>query len=266
MIIVALTGGIGTGKSFISKIFEKLDVPVYDADSRTKALYKNNSEIISRLCPEAVSEHGIVDTKILASIVFKNKELLDALSKEIHPLVKSDFGGWMMKNKSTYCIIESAIIFESGFNEYCSKIITVTCPLEVRITRVQERDHRTREEIMNIINSQGNEKMKVDLSNYVIDNNPESTLSIETQVKQVHEDIISKANTFEINGKSYIASNEKVENGDELFCVVKGPFREGVKTKFGDKGIVDLHFDRVTFPNGESFVYWSSEFLKLKEL
>ena len=144
MKIVGLTGGIGAGKSWVAKIFKSLGVPVYDSDTRAKELYSESEELralmISHFGPE-VYQGNLINRKYLSQIVFNNAAELKMLNSLVHPLLQNDFDDWTQKQKSSYVLREAAILVESGGYEFCDEVIHVTAPMDVRITRVMQRDN-----------------------------------------------------------------------------------------------------------------------------
>ena len=141
MIIVGITGGIGSGKSIVCTIFNKLGIPVYNADESAKNAYEKYPELISRIrdeiSAEAIDKNGKVIRKVLAEIIFADQSKLDLLNAMVHPVVAFDFENWMETHRGfPYIIKEAAILFESNTAQQCNKIITVVSPLELRVSRL----------------------------------------------------------------------------------------------------------------------------------
>jgi dephospho-CoA kinase len=194
MIIVGLTGGIGSGKSTVAKIFYQLGIPVYDADSRSKNIVNTNIEIKNFLKNEFgndiyISENQL-DTKKLAKYIFNNKELLQKVNSIIHPKVNEDFKIWSENQKSKYVIKEAAILFESGSYKQTDKIITVTAPVNVRIERVCKRDNTNEEQVKSRINNQMSDEEKIKKSHFVIYNDNSKLLI--PQIINIHNQILSE--------------------------------------------------------------------------
>jgi dephospho-CoA kinase len=170
--IIGLTGGIGSGKTTIAKLFEAEEIPIYIADEEAKKIMQL-PETISKIGgifgSEVIVNHQI-DKKKLSEIVFNNPEKLKELNTIIHPLVKKHFDDWVKKQKSPFVIKEAAILFESGSYKYCDKIITVTASEETRIKRVMKRDNCTREAVLDRIKNQWSDSQKISKSDYVIVN------------------------------------------------------------------------------------------------
>jgi dephospho-CoA kinase len=192
MMIVGLTGGIGSGKSTVAAMFQKLDVPVYNSDDRAKYLMNTSIEIkeklIALLSDEAY-ENGKLNRPFIAKKVFNDTELLAKLNGIVHPVVRQDFTVWTKEQDSCYVIQETALLFENNSQNLYDRIIVVTAPKELRITRVLKRDNSTREQVISRINNQLDDNIKIKSSNFVINNiDLERTSSI---VLQVHASILN---------------------------------------------------------------------------
>jgi dephospho-CoA kinase len=171
--IIGLTGGIGSGKTTIAKIFQSFGIPVYIADDEAKKIMQS-SEIINAIKETfgtSIFENEILNRQKLAEIVFDNPEKLEQLNKIVHPAVKKHFDEWVLKYKdNSYVIYEAAILFESGRYKDCDIIITVTAPVETRIHRVIERDKTTRSLVLKRIKSQWTDDERISKSDFVIEN------------------------------------------------------------------------------------------------
>lgn len=160
MLKIGITGGIGSGKSIVSRIFEILNVPVYNADAKGKE-FLTQQDVIKQIENEFgnVTIQGQIDRVRLASVVFSQQDKLEKLNSIIHPLIKDDFEKWsMLRPDNPYVIMESAILFESGFSPMFDYTIHVYCPLEIRIQRVMHRDNTTKSVIEARINNQWDDK------------------------------------------------------------------------------------------------------------
>jgi dephospho-CoA kinase len=193
MLKVGLSGNIGSGKSVVSKIFETLKIPVYRSDEEAK-LILDKPEIIQQLVQTFTSAildpGGKVERKKLASIVFNDSEKLSLLNGIIHPAVLADFSSWVAMQKNVpYVVMESAILFETGYNKFFDKIIVVTAPKEIRIQRVIMRDLASREEVEARIHNQMDDEIKKQKSDYVINN--DGNCLIIPQVLEIHQKISS---------------------------------------------------------------------------
>jgi dephospho-CoA kinase len=171
--IIGLTGGIGSGKTTVAQEFLAHGIPIYIADAEAKKIM-DSPEIVNRikdLFGEDVINKSKVNRKKIAQIVFQNPHKLQQLNAIIHPAVGTHFKEWVKSNEQhPFVIKETAILFESGTNKYCDKIITVTAPLEIKLERVAKRDHLSREEILSRMKSQWSDEEKMAKSDYVIIN------------------------------------------------------------------------------------------------
>ena len=147
---VAICGGIGSGKSAVCRMFAERGVAVYDSDSRAKALMNDSAELREALIAEFGEEcyaDGLLNRPYLASKVFGSEEQLTKLNSIVHPAVKGDFLRWAEEQQSSYCILESAILFESGFDALVDKKVAVLAPQPLRVMRAMERDGASKEQI-----------------------------------------------------------------------------------------------------------------------
>ncbi len=196
MLKIGLTGGIGSGKSTVAKIFETLGIPVYYADAEAKRLM-NSSETLKKVIRqnfgEATYENDQLNRKYLAGIVFNNPEKLELLNALIHPVTINDAEQWMQQQSAPYSIKEAALLFESGAAENLDLIVGVYAPQALRIKRVMKRDGLTADEIMKRINRQVNEEMKMKLCDFVITNNEQELLV--PQVLKLHQHFSGLSNT-----------------------------------------------------------------------
>lgn len=187
MMIVGLTGGIGSGKSTVAKMFKKLGVPVYNSDKRAKKLMKSSKKLrtsIKSLLGNDAYDGKKLNKTYISSKIFKDKSLLDQLNGIVHPSVRKDFISWAKKQKAPYVIQEAAIIFENGLKEFYDKIVLVTAPEKIRLERVMERDDVSKSEVLARMKNQWQDARKIELSDYVIHNLAlNDTIS---KVKEVH--------------------------------------------------------------------------------
>ncbi|WP_248723403.1 dephospho-CoA kinase [Seonamhaeicola sp. ML3] len=191
MMIVGLTGGIGTGKTTVAKEFMKLGVPVYIADDEAKKLM-NRSKVIKRKLIQLFGTNAYLDGKLnrphIANIIFNDKSYLKQMNAIVHPKVARHFEKWLLKQQSPYVIKEVAILFENGIQEQFDYIITVTAPVELRIERLLKRNNTTKEKIKAIMKNQWPEEKKVELSHFVIENiDLQDTIN---QVGVIHEKLL----------------------------------------------------------------------------
>ena len=194
MSIIGLTGGIGSGKTFISKIFNSNDVfVIFDSDLCAKQIMEHNIDVID-MVKEKIGiksyEDGFIQKKYISDIIFNDKKKLNELNKIVHPKVLEELKKFKYNNLNKLIIIESAILFETGIylqNEYN---ILVKAPLEDRISRVMYRDKISKVDVLKRINSQWSDSKKMDLADFVIDNIDK--LETEKIVKQLIIDLISR--------------------------------------------------------------------------
>lgn len=181
IIKIGITGGIGSGKSYISELMCKKGIPVFDSDSEAKSLMIRDHKIISSLkalLGEDAYINGEINKPLMISYIFSSPENTEKINSIVHPRVKEEFISWSEeKNNEGYNIvaIESAILFESGFDSIVDKIVTVHAPLETRISRVIKRDNTTREKILDRIKSQIDESLKLEKSDFIIENDGEKS-------------------------------------------------------------------------------------------
>lgn len=189
--IVGLTGGIGSGKTTVAGFFKEFDIPVYIADEAGKRLMNTSLEIrkkIIDLFGTEAYENDLPDRKFIASQVFNDKEKLSALNKIIHPAVKKDFSGWLEKQSSAYVIYEAAILFETGGYKQSDFNILVTAPKNLKIERLQERDHSSVEEIEARMGNQWDDEKKSEMADFLINN--KDLAKTKEQVAHIHHQIL----------------------------------------------------------------------------
>ena len=195
-IIIGVTGGIGSGKSYICRIISSLGFPVYNCDAEAKKLMNTNKHIINSL-KQLIGENsydseGNLNKPIIAQFLFANEENAHKINSVVHPVVKEDFRSWASAQNADLIFMESAILFESGFNDVVDNVITITAPPETRIERTIRRDNTTREQVIARMIQQMQDEERVRLSDYIISNNTNDNVEqqiktiIETLSKQVH--------------------------------------------------------------------------------
>ena len=192
MLRIGLTGGIGSGKTTIARIFETLGIPVYYADDAAKKLMNTNADLkkyILKHFGEDSYKNNELDRKYLAAIVFNNKEKLELLNSLTHPVTLRDSDNWMNRQTSPYSIKEAALLFESGAEEQLDYVIGVYAPQHIRIKRVMDRDGISAAEVMKRISRQIEEERKMKRCDFVITNNEQQFVI--PQVLELHEKFIS---------------------------------------------------------------------------
>lgn len=188
MLRVGITGGIGSGKSTVTRIFEVLGIPVYDADRVAKQLMESDPVLRQGLM-DAFGASIFVDGKLqraqLASMVFGDEGQLNRLNQLVHPVTLAHAAQWMKRQDAPYVVKEAALIFESGAQADLDLVIGVYAPQALRIQRVMKRDGVTRESVLARMSKQLDESVKMKLCDVVIHNDEQSSL-IE-QVMDLHQ-------------------------------------------------------------------------------
>lgn len=192
MIKIGITGGIGSGKTTVCKVFELLGVPVYYADIEAKQILDSNLEvkknIINTFGNSVLNDEEKIDKKKLASLVFNNKENLEKLNSIVHPAVREHFENWLQQHSTQkYILKEAAILFESGSYKLVDKVIAVVAPLELKISRTMQRDKVTQAEVELRISNQLNDDEKIKRSQFVIYNDEQQLLI--PQILNIHDQI-----------------------------------------------------------------------------
>jgi dephospho-CoA kinase len=190
-IIIGLTGGIGSGKSTVAKIFAQFGIPVLDADATAKAIMNEDSSVKTKLIElfgtEAYKESQL-NRPYIAQLVFEDAFKLQQLNAIIHPITIQYAKDWALKQSAPYVIKEAALFFESGSAEGVDKIIGVTAPKHIRIQRVMQRDQISREEVIKRMEHQLEDSLKMKLSDWVIQNDDMHLLI--PQVLAIHNEIL----------------------------------------------------------------------------
>ena len=201
MLKIGLTGGIGAGKTTVAKIFETLGIPVYYADQEAKRLMETNAELIKTIknqFGESTYSDGKLNRKILAEIIFTDKEKLAQLNSIVHPFTIQDGIRWMSDQTCSYAIKEAALIFESGSRHEFDFIIGVSAPSALRFARTMERDHETKAHITERMDNQMDETIKMNLCDAVINNDEEQLLI--PQVIALHEKLVKMSGEASTHG------------------------------------------------------------------
>lgn len=192
MIKVAVTGGIGSGKSVVCKIFEKIGIPVFNADFEAKKLINTSrtihDKLVSLFGAAIYQSNGDIHRKKMADLIFNDNFALQKVNEIVHPEVRKRFVEWAKEQNSPYIIQEAAIIFESKQTQSFDKIITVTAPLELKIERVIKRDQVSKEEVYKRMQSQLPDEIKIAKSDFVIMN--DEIEMIIPQIIEIHNKLI----------------------------------------------------------------------------
>jgi len=191
MIVVGLTGGIGSGKTTVLKCFQSFGVPVYIADVEAKALM-NRSKVIKRKLIKLFGDEAYVDNMLnkpfIASQIFSNQDLLKKMNAIVHPKVAKHFSNWVKKQNVPYVISEVAIIFENGSQGKYDYIITVVAPEQTRLNRVIKRDNSSEAKVKAIMNNQWTDQQKTEHSDFVINNT--DLIDTKLQVENIHSKLL----------------------------------------------------------------------------
>ena len=187
MTTIGLTGGIGSGKSFVAERFTAMGIPCYNCDERAKLFYDTDS--IKHLVTERYSAEAYTDGKInrrfLADRIFADKAELEWIESVIHPAVRADFEAWRSQQTTETVVVESAILFDGGLQDLCSTIVAVVAPLDVRIARVMQRDGATQEHVKLRIANQRDDAYFRTHANYIIVN--DGAADIDGEINKIIE-------------------------------------------------------------------------------
>ncbi|WP_317987613.1 dephospho-CoA kinase [Parachryseolinea silvisoli] len=190
---IGITGGIGSGKSLVTKIFACLGIPVYDADSHAKELMTTDGILISQIKKEfgdlSYLNDGTLNRKYLSEVVFNQQEKLDILNGLVHPRVRHDFVQWTDRYRDKpYVIREAALLFETGVYRLLDRTVVVYAPEDVRIRRVMKRDNRPEAQVRAIIQKQLSEEEKKALADDIIYN--DDSILVIPQVLALHHRLL----------------------------------------------------------------------------
>lgn len=194
MLKIGLTGGLGSGKTTVSKIFASLGIPVFYADDIAKKIM-NEDEVVKQEIINLFGNEAYTDTlnrKHIAEVVFKNAFKLEQLNALVHPLTIAAANEWMQKQTSAYIIKEAALMFEAGASTNLDYVIGVYAPQFLRINRVMKRNHFTREQVLERMNNQIDETIKMKLCDFIIINDEQQALL--PQILHLHKKFIALAN------------------------------------------------------------------------
>jgi dephospho-CoA kinase len=194
MLKIGITGGIGSGKTTVSRIFEILGIPVFYADDAAKSVMHTDKllaqSIKETFGSEAYDIQQQLNRKYLAEIVFKDEQKLAALNQLVHPAVFRAFDSWLVLQKAPYILKEAALLFESGSYKLCDKNILVTAPEELKIKRVMERDGISAEQVRSRMSKQFTEEQGRKMADFIIVNDEHQLLI--PQILKLHERWINK--------------------------------------------------------------------------
>jgi dephospho-CoA kinase len=189
---LGVTGGIGSGKTSVCRVFDVLGIPVFSADREAQVIMETDNSVIhglNSITDKELYVAGKLDRMLLASIIFNDSSVIEKVNSLVHPVVFDRFRNWTQNQSAPYVIMEAAILFESGASKYVDKIATVAAPVEQRIERVIRRNKLTREQVIERMRNQMDDAERIQLADYVI-NNAENDMIIPSILK-IHEDILT---------------------------------------------------------------------------
>ena len=183
---IGLSGGIGSGKSYVAEILEKMGFPVYYSDARAKALTDTHphikSELINRF-GSTIYEDGVLNRKALASLIFDSDANRLFVNNLIHPIVRADFDAWCAQQNSSLVFNEAAILFETGAYRQFDATVLVIAPIDIRLQRIMKRDRCTHEQAEARIQSQWSDEQKMPLATCIVMN--DGTIPLLSQLEHV---------------------------------------------------------------------------------
>jgi dephospho-CoA kinase len=193
---LGITGGIGSGKTSVCRVFDVLRVPVFSADREAQLIMETDNTIIKSINSIAGKDlyiNGNLDRMALAKIIFNDNTLLEKVNLLVHPAVFDRFSHWVLEQTTPYVIMEAAILFESGASKFVDRVATVVAPVVQRVERVIHRNKLSREQVMERMRNQMDDETRIRLSDYVISNS-ENDMIIPAILK-IHDDILTIINT-----------------------------------------------------------------------
>lgn len=189
---LGVTGGIGSGKTSVCRVFDALGVPVFSADREAREIMENDIAIISGINSIAGKDlytNGSLNRMELAAIIFNDNILLKKVNLLVHPVVFDHFGRWVLEQTAPYVIMEAAILFESGASKIVDKVATVVAPVEQKVERIIRRNELSREQVLERMRNQMDDEARIKLSDYVI-HNSENDMIIPA-ILNIHNDILT---------------------------------------------------------------------------
>jgi len=192
---LGVTGGIGSGKTTVCKVFAVLGIPVFSADIEAKRIQDSDRDLqkkINSLAGKDLFPFGILDRSEMAKLIFSNKDLLEKVNSIVHPAVFKCFREWAGSQDSPYSVMEAAILFESGASRMMDRIVTVVTPMEERIERLVRGNKFTREQVTERIKNQIDDASRIKQSDYIIFNS-ENDMVIPA-VLGIHEEMLKLYN------------------------------------------------------------------------
>ncbi len=193
MLKAGLSGGIGSGKTTVAKVFRTLGIPVFYADRVVKELYNTHNGLrnaMTKLFGSSIYVDGQLQTKALAARIFQDQQLLQQVNALTHPLAEAAFNNWVEQQDAPYVMHEAAILFESGIAANMDITISITAPEALRIQRVMQRDLCTEEQVKQRMAAQWSDEQRNAKAGFVIINDEEKALL--PQVIAIHEKILNR--------------------------------------------------------------------------
>jgi dephospho-CoA kinase len=191
---LGVTGGIGSGKTTVCRIFRVLGVPVFVADVAAREVMNDDPDIrdkINDISGKDLYSGGELDRMELARLIFNRPEMLKSVNAAVHPVVLQIFGKWADESDAPYVIMEAAVLFESKADTYVDRVVSISAPVEERIARVMGRNELSREQVIERINNQLEDDEREEQSYYVI-NNADNEMII-PEILKIHEDMLRLA-------------------------------------------------------------------------
>ena len=189
---IGITGGIGSGKTYVASVFQSLGIPIFNADIQAKKIMTSSRKLIKLVKEEFgndIYKDSDLNKEKLASIVFSDSDKLQKLNSLVHPIVKEEFNNWYKKQTSPYVIKEAAILFESNSHIGLDAVVCVSAPLELRMIRLLNRDNYSEKEIKKRIENQISQEEKQKLSDYIIVNDEKELLL--PKIIKIHKELLS---------------------------------------------------------------------------
>jgi dephospho-CoA kinase len=193
---LGITGGIGSGKTSVCRVFNVLGIPVFSADLEARKIMEYDKGIMQKINSIAGKDlypNGNLNRKELAALIFNNQSLLEKVNSLVHPLIFDQFRMWAKAQTSPYVIMEAAILFESGASELVDRIATVIAPMEERVDRVIHRNSLSREQVMERMRNQMDDDTRIRQSDYVIHNSEQDMII--PAILKIHDDILTHIKT-----------------------------------------------------------------------
>lgn len=191
---LGVTGGIGSGKSFVAGIFAECGIPCYDCDSAAKRIMLSNAELqhsLQNLIGAQIVHNGTLDKSLIASFLFAGKDNASLINSTVHPFVIEDFNEWCKQKNAELVVLESAILYESGLENTVDYVAVVHAPSQVCLERAMKRDHATAQQIETRMNAQMSSEIKVSKADFIIENGSDaSKQDICEQVNKIIKSIL----------------------------------------------------------------------------